>query len=209
METKEIRDEMPTDATQQLNTGRRNFIKSTSLALPAIVTLQSGTALAATSYGCGGNGNISQTYAQVLVDGYPPSDNRLRGKVTLCRALTYSKSKKEWSVSTGNAGSYFLGKDSTGDCWRYLDGKPVLDGSKAEEKFLTAVKMAAMNDPRIKNCASFKTTNVKYAIAHVSVSDGSVVAIGHPDPKNPPMNAMCTSWTGACLASIYGHKPKW
>ena len=186
---------------------RRHFLKGTTLALPAVVTLHSGTALAATSLGCGDfNGNM-QLYAKVLCDSNnPPEDNRFRVPVLLYRKLektTVTKKGKvtvTWNVVTGDLGHYFIGKIGLTDTWRLVaNGTPVTGDE------LAAVKKAAISHQDIKNVQFFATTTKKYAIAHVATQGGAIVAVGSP-ANTQIQNAIVTSWTGACLTSLYGAK---
>ena len=172
---------------------RRHFLKGTTLALPAVVTLHSGTALAATSLGCGAFNGNTQVYAKVLCDSNnPPEDNRFRVPVLLYRKLT--KSGGQWGVADKNGpGHYFNGKVGTIDNWRF-----VADGTLVIGDELTAVINAANLDVK-----DFKTTTTKYAIAHVATQGGAIVAVGTP-VNTPVTSAIVTSWTGACLTSLYG-----
>jgi hypothetical protein len=220
MEINENIDSTPADATQaQPSAARRKFIKSTSLALPAVVTLQSGTALAASSSGCGAK--ISQSYAAVLLDNYPPGDNRMREEVLLCKKLTYKKVNGvfKWTIENNASTAYFLGKKDGAATWRYeATGEPVVNtGTDPDKLELDAILLMSGNllgkivtlsankiDAGAK--AKFQTTTKRYAIVHVAVDGvlkGQRVAVGQPVGKIVP-NAICTSWTGACLASIYG-----
>ena len=180
---------------------RRHFLKGTTLALPAVVTLHSGTALAATSLGCGAFNGNTQVYAKVLCDSNnPPEDNRLRVPVVLYRKLvkTTIKGKVTWTVDENDSGLYFNGKVDATDNWRF-----VLDGTRVIGDELLAVIKAANLDPDIKKVSFFKTTTTKYAIAHVATQGGAIVAVGTP-VNTPVTSAIVTSWTGACLTSLYG-----
>ena len=177
---------------------RRHFLKGTTLALPAVVTLHSGTALAATSLGCGAFNGNTQDYVKVLCDSNnPPEDNRFRVPVLLYRKLT--KSGGQWGVADKNGpGHYFNGKVGTIDNWRF-----VADGTLVIEPEKDAVILAAIQDRSIVDVASFNTKTTKYAIAHVATQGGAIVAVGTP-VNTPVTSAIVTSWTGACLTSLYG-----
>jgi hypothetical protein len=188
------------------NAARRGFLKGTSLALPAVVSLHSGTALANTSLGCGGMGNLPQNYSKVCEDSYsPPPDNRMRKPVKCYRKLTKSGSK--WSVVNEPAGTnpayYFRGitPGVAGKCWR-----KVSDGTRITNRGeLAALTRARVGHSSIRNVANFDCGVTKYAIVHVSMHDGHIVAVGEPCGTTVP-GAIVTSWTGACMASLYGHK---
>lgn len=185
---------------------RRGFLKGTSLALPAVVSLHSGTALANTSLGCGGMGNLPQNYSKVCEDSYsPPPDNRMRKPVKCYRKL--AKSGTTWSVVNTPAGAepayYFEGvtPGQSGSCWRKVsDGTRITNTGE-----LAALAKAKVGHNSIGNVAKFDCGVTKYAIVHVSTSNGQIVAVGEPCGTNVP-GAIVTSWTGACMASLYGHK---
>ena len=193
---------------------RRHFLKGTTLALPAVVTLHSGTALAATSLGCGGFNGNTQGYVKVLCDSNnPPEDNRFRVPVLLYRKLVKttvtSRGKPntvKWEVDKNNTGHYFKGKVGATDTWRFVVAGPlVVAGTPVTGDELDAVRKAAISHQDIINVQFFATTTKKYAIAHVATQSGAIVAVGTPT-TDKVMNAIVTSWTGACLTSLYGAK---
>jgi len=175
---------------------RRRFLKGTGLALPAVVTLHSGAARAAVSLGCGGNGNVSQTGYAILT-AQDHADDRLRAAVELYRMVQVKSGGNaanvpaDWEVNTSDPGSYFLGNS----VWRKLDGSEV-NGNE-----LQALVALAATAP---TSTTIRTGTTQYAIVHVNTSNGSVAAVGSPDPV---ANAIVTSWTGACMASLYGVSP--
>ena len=182
--------EIPSVAPASL---RRRFLKGAGLSLPAVVTLHSGAARAAVSLGCGGNGNVSQTgYAILTVADH--ADDRLRAAVELYRLVQVKSGGNaanvptDWEVNSSDPGSYFLGNG----VWRKLDGSEV---SGNELQALVALAATAPTSTTIR------TGTTQYAIVHVNTSNGSVAAVGSPDPV---ANAIVTSWTGACLTSLYG-----
>lgn len=175
---------------------RRRFLRGTSLALPAVVSLHSGTARAATSIGCGGEGNVAQDGYDILTD-VDHQDERLRAAVELYRLVQLKASgdsgnPNDWEIVAGDPGSYFLGQDGGTPVWRRLDGSLVEDD-----------ELAALE--ALKNEAAIKTGTTKYAIVHVSTADGSVTAIGSAEAQ---LGSIVTSFTGACMASLYGVSPR-
>ena len=173
---------------------RRHFLKGTTLALPAVVTLHSGTALAATSLGCGAFNGNTQVYAKVLCESNnPPEDNRFRVPVLLYRKLT--KIKGKWTVDKNDTGHYFNGKVGATDIWRFVANGTLVGGDQ----------LKAVIDAASLNVKDFKTETIRYAIAHVATQGGAIVAVGTPIQTQVP-NAIVTSWTGACLTSLYGAK---
>lgn len=191
-------DETPATEANRLPEGtlRRRFLKGTGLALPAVVTLHSGAARAAVSLGCGGNGNVSQTGYAILTT-QDHADDRLRAAVELYRKVQVKSGGNaanvpaDWEVNTSDPGSYFQGNG----VWRKLDGSEVTGN---ELQALVALAATAPTSTTIR------TGTTRYAIVHVNTSNGSVAAIGSPDPI---ANAIVTSWTGACMASLYGVSP--
>ncbi len=196
-----------------IDTTRRKFLKGTTLALPAVVTLHSGAALANSSIACS---NVKPpSYTKVLCDTYPDQDNCHRVKKELYKKLDFVDINKgtkkppnwDWVISTTDTnGYYFEGQDQLGNaCWRYAaDGKCVPNTLKTSTSSphheLDAVK---------KNCINTKmrTGKQKYAICHVSLSTGLPVAIGTPvAEQNTVTGCVVTSWQGSCLASIIGHR---
>lgn len=174
---------------------RRRFLRGTSLALPAVVTLHSGTARAATSIGCGGEGNVAQDGYDILTD-VDHEDERLRAAVELYRLVQLkadgtSTNTADWEIVGGDTGAYFLGQDGGTPAWRRLDGS-LVEGDE----------LAALE--ALKNEAAIKTGTIKYAIVHVSTADGTVTAIGSAEAQ---LGSIVTSFTGACMASLYGVAP--
>lgn len=175
---------------------RRRFLRGTGLVLPAVVTLHSGGARAAVSLGCGGNGNVSQTGYAILTT-QDHADDRLRAAVELYRKVQVKSGGNaanvpaDWEVNTSDPGSYFQGNG----VWRNLDGTEVTGNE------LQALVALAATPP---TSTTIRTGTTRYAIVHVNTSSGSVAAIGSPDPV---ANAIVTSWTGACMASLYGVSP--
>lgn len=205
--------QMPSDASTVLGglTSRRKFIKGASLVLPAVVTLHNGTALAATSIGCGGMGNIPQSYANVLTKTYaPPPDNLFRVSVEIFSTLklTTQSTGKAWLPDPTDANKFYFRATGSSDNgkWRRQDGTEVVnDGinfDQAGDGELSAL---------ISKLPSLKITpkQCRYAIAHISTSDGTLVAVGLPINTPPPGGSIITSWTGACIASICGIKLPW
>ena len=177
---------------------RRHFLKGTTLALPVVVTLHSGAALAATSLGCGDFNGNTQNYASVLVPtNNPPSDNRFRVPVELYKKLKLqsdpSNVPSNWQVVTNDPGCYFKGNN----VWRL-----VTTGAEVLGDELAAVVAAAFIADTGGNSNNMKTGTINYAIAHVSTSSGAIVAVGSP-VGSTLSNAIVTSWTGACLTSLY------
>jgi hypothetical protein len=202
METdKELNHEPTANQAHPQGATRRRFLKGTTLALPAVVSLHSGTALAASSLGCGNFNGNTQSYASVLVpSNNPPSDNRLRVPVELYRLLSLKAGKPannpaNWKVVVADTGAYFKGNN----VWR-----KVADGTAVTGNELAAVVAAAVTADN-GNSNNMKTGTIKYAIVHVSTSSGAIVAVGSP-VNTVVSGAIVTSWTGACLTSLYNVK---
>ena len=203
---------------------RRHFLKGTTLALPAVVTLHSGTALAATSLGCGGMGNLPQT-TKVLCDVNDSTGhkNYMREPVTLFRKITIGTTGNNRKVTVKHPGaeSYFKGMG----VWRHVGTS---SGPAAGVPVDVALELEALNklesnQVTVKNGKpyvtlgtktyevidfdQFKTSTTMLAVVHVSTSPqtgGLPVAVGAP--LGSVHNAVVTSLTGACLASLYALK---
>lgn len=162
-------------------TSRRQFLKGTSLALPAVMTLHSGTAQAITSITCGAKALAAQQSATCLTTG---SDGRYRLSVN-CYDKLVTKKINGKTVKVGNGTpTYFLGKKPSGtggvvDCWRDMSGNEVLDTSLVNKS----------GSP----CAT------RQAIVHISCKDGSIQAVGS---STAPTNTIITSAAGLCMASL-------
>lgn len=157
---------------------RRQFLKGTSLALPAVMTLHSQAVQAVTSITCGQKALDSNITVPSVTS---TDDGCLRHVVRVCQGLTYDKKSKSW-VGDGKD-SYFQGlaPGSPNPVWRRMDGSLV---SSDDEKYID------------KNDNRNRTTR---AIVHISATDGSVVAVGS---AYNPTNCIVTSATGACMASL-------
>ncbi|MBI2799549.1 MAG: hypothetical protein HYX63_04590 [Gammaproteobacteria bacterium] len=184
---------------------RRKFLKGASLTLPAIVTLHNGTALAATSLGCGGMENMPQTYANVLLDeaNYHVTDNLFRVRVEICKALKLSTAKdgnKSWGIDTDPTKGYFKDTFSGANIWRNLNGSLVVNApgvvDSGNHGELDALVLGLVPN-------KYTPSRFKFAIAHVSKRTGNILAVGTPVGGAPPLDSVITSWTGACLTSIY------
>ena len=182
---------------------RRKFLKGASLTLPAIVTLHNGTALAATSLGCGGMENMPQTYANVLLDeaNYHVTDNLFRVRVEICKALKLNTTSHNWEADTDQTKGYFQDTFSGTNIWRNLDGTLVVNKSTMVDNNGRG-ELAALIAGVVPN-NKYSPSRFKYAIAHVSKLSGNILAVGTPIGGTPPLNTVITSWTGACLTSIY------
>ena len=215
--------------TKPQGSTRRHFLKGTTLALPVVVTLHSGAALAATSLGCGGMGNLPQT-TKVLCDVNDSSGhkNYMREEVKLFRKVAItSGNNKTVTVVQNDAGSYFKGMG----VWRHAGttggpaaGVPVDVNlalyealNKLESNQVTAGTTPSTNSKlyvtlsgvtyQVIDFDKFKTSTTMLAVVHVSTSPqtgGLPVAVGAP--LNSVPNAVVTSLTGACLASLYALK---
>jgi hypothetical protein len=177
---------------------RRRFLKGTTLALPAVMTLGSTAAQAAarTSLACG----------------QPPSerpcrplafakDEFFRERVACYDQLIAQKDRRGQiaGYSASGVAQYFEGIGSRDQqaCWRYVaTGEPVSD---AEIPFINAPGNSRSLD--LKRSLSAKPCREGLAIVHFSARDGSVLAVG--EPRTPP-DALVTSLSGACLKSLWG-----
>lgn len=193
------REKFDCDATRKSSpddthgTARRRFLKGTTLALPAVMTLHSvaAQAVARSSTQCANN--VPQSPVVHLRD---REDDYFRQKVACFDKLVYNKKKKTWS-RTGQA-TYFQGLNSTNQrsCWRY-----VANGDIVPDTEIPLINSAA--NPRREKASGVPTNAIaqKYAIVHFSAIDGSVMAVGEPQT---PVGCIMTSITMACLHSLMG-----
>ena len=169
------------DKAQARITSRRQFLKGTSLALPAVMTLHSGTAQAITSITCGAKAYAAQQSASCVTTG---SDGCYRLPVN-CYDKLVSKKVNGKTVKVGNGTpTYFLGKKPSGtggvvDCWRDMSGAEVLDTTVINK--------------------SGSPCGTRQAIVHISCKDGSIQAVGS---GTTPTNCIITSAAGLCMASL-------
>lgn len=194
-----------TDATppEQANpdmalVARRRFLKGTTLALPAVMTLHSvaAQATAATSISCADT--ISQA---ICIPIKPTQDDFFRNKVPCYDKLTKStatvRGKTVTTYTANGQATYFEGINCIDQtkCWRYV----------ATGEIVPATEHELINCPTNVNAKPSPTTcvpiNQQYAIVHFSCVDGSVMAVGEP---RTPVGCMMTSLSGACLKSLWG-----
>jgi hypothetical protein len=178
------------DADRARTTARRRFLRGSSLALPAVMTLHSVSAQvqAATSAYC--RNDIDQSAAQPVISG---TDDYFRKSVNVYAKLVDDGSGNY--VSDGQP-TYFLGSSGSTDVWRMVaDGQPVPDPE------LPLVN-ANINGARATTTDPGSPVAAANAIVHFDSTSGTVVSVGAPNGEN--LNAMVTSLTGACLHSLWG-----
>ncbi|MGR8921566.1 MAG: hypothetical protein ACU85V_18275 [Gammaproteobacteria bacterium] len=172
---------------------RRQFLKGTSLALPAVMTLTPGAAQAMVSITCGQKALDSDLTAECLL--VPPDntdDGMYRMPVTLYDRLVaeldeHGNPKLDANgnpvlVPTGEA-TYFMGLSNGETVWRDCSsGLPL-----------------GTEDPDDLNSSPNLMYPTGYAIVHIDAENGEIVSVGSPDN---PSNAVITSAAGACMASL-------
>jgi len=201
----------PDDAHGPAATSRRKFLKGTSVALPAVMTLHSGTALAATSLGCGGQGNLAQN-APVLVDpATNPHDPYMRKLVGLYPKIELKRVSGEWRliVATDKIPYYFFHQD--GYPWRHVGPEPT-SGSEIADAGIrealgrlkngvassTITLLATGKTYKIVNKSSFKKLGDAAALVNLN-GNGDQIAVGAPPGTT---GTYITSLTGACFHSL-------
>jgi hypothetical protein len=191
---------------------RRRFLKGTTLALPAIVTLHSGTALANPSLGCGGQGNLTQLNVPVVV---PNKDTYMRESVTLFPQFTIDTANfKIRSLATPTP-FFFKGLN----VWRYVStGLEVTANEKTILSFLAPGTPPSIAPPTITAATTIPlgTTPYKFrgpttgslftfpnqgnGLALVNLNNtGAVVSVGAPPI---PQTTYITSLTMTCFTSL-------
>ena len=171
---------------------RRRFLKGTTLALPAVMTLHSVAARAtALSSGSQCANNVPQSPCIPL---RPQPDDYFREKVA-CYDKLVKNSRKQWVRN--NVATYFQGINSTNQqqCWRYCSDGSIVPTTEVPQ-------INCLQNPMRKASASPATPiNYQHAIVHFSAVDGSVMAVGEPQT---PVGCIMTSISMACLASLTG-----
>ena len=181
------------EAAQPYQTTRRTFLKGTTLALPAVITLHSGAALANLSI----SNCVTQRQGVMPLPCVPATDpNFLRMSVPVYRRL---KSKNQLDPSSP-AAVYFEGKDMIGGVLTRVirnisDGQIVSNGN-----------LLLVNDS-ISNPNGFVAAPPEanqFAIIYYSTSSGSsgnIISVG--SATNPRMGTATTvSAMGTCLTSL-------
>ena len=158
---------------------RRNFLKGTSLALPAAMTLTPGTVQALASVTCGQKALDSNLTAPVwIADG--ADDGLYRFDVDVHDKLVPGVDGQGNPIMVPNGTpTYFI--DTVQGVWRDSTGG-ITDPQPPED----------LGGP----------VAIKRAIVHINAVDGAPVACG--SGSNPP-NAIITSAAGACMASLAAH----
>ncbi len=152
---------------------RRNFLKGTSLALPAAMTLTPGTAQALASITCGQKALDSNLTATALVS---DDDGLYRQSVDVYDRLIPGVDGNNNPVMVpNNIPTYFL--DTVQAIWRDAGGAAI--GAEPADKGPNVVTMLA--------------------IVHIDATNGAPVAVGS---GTNPTNAIITSAAGACMASL-------
>lgn len=172
---------------------RRRFLKGTTLALPAVMTLNSTAALA--------TARASLTCADVPQTGCvhlkPAPDDFFREKVACYDKLTATTKTSGTTWTRNNLATYYQGLKCTDQtkCWRRVS-----DGSIVPDSELGLINWPG--NPNAKpNQATCTPVNWQFAIVHFSASDGSVVGVGEP---TTPIGCIMTSLSGSCLKSLWG-----
>ena len=188
-------------------TSRRYFLKGTSLALPAVITLHSGTALANAvarqSLACGGQGNLSQNTPVLCAKGDTAGELYMRQEVTLYKKLTFGTESVKTTTGTGKnsvtttvviktitigdtkgAGEryYFEGKG----VWRYcglVDNPPGTEVKQLEKAALAQLKIATFTGGKND---SITITGVRYKVINgdkLQATPATMLAIINLDNK--------------------------
>ena len=193
LNTDAIADTSATDADQARIATRRRFLKGTSLALPAVMTLHSVAARAtALSSGTQCANNVPQSPC-VHIRSQP--DDYFREKVACYDKLVYNSTRKIWTRN--NTATYFQGINCTDQqaCWRYVSNGSIVPSTEVPQI------NCATNISRKQSSSSATPVNHQYAIVHFSAIDGCVMAVGEPQT---PVGCIMTSISMACLNSLTG-----
>lgn len=169
---------------------RRNFLKGTSLALPAVMTLTPGTVQAMVSITCAQRALDSDLTTECLL--MPPGntdDGYFRLPVSMHdQMVEVTNEQGQPETVPNNVPTYFLGVDDGEPVWRSCANGAIFGPEPPEDC----------------NLAPNLLYPTGYAVVHVHVENGEIVAVGSP---TNPANAFITSAAGACMASIVAHAP--
>ena len=162
-------------------TSRRQFLKGTSLALPAVMTLHSGAAQAITSITCGAKALASGQSASCVITG---DDGFLRQTVITYNGTKLNRKNQRVPLQPAVA-TYFAGQESVGGtlvpCYRDFHGNKVTDTTLVD---------------------TTTTCGTRRAIVHIDATNGGIRAVG---ASTPPSNCIVTSAAGLCMASLAAH----
>ena len=184
------------EATQAQQTTRRTFLKGTTLALPAVITLHSGAALA--------NISVSQCVTQRANIAALPVISPIQDQLGRNLVDVYEKLKQR---VTGDPNSgfivdrgvtqpfYFAGIEYGLPVVRYISSGSIVPTTEYDE----------VNRP---GCLNYRVVSPpqpkQYAIVYYNtdkIGGGTVVSVG--SPTNPsPTHASTVSAAGACITSL-------
>ena len=175
---------------------RRRFLKGTTLALPAVMTLHSVAAQATARSSLSCANQVPQSPCTHL---RPQPDDFFREKVACYEKLvkTYNRTTKKYVYTPNGQATYYEGIRCTDQqkCWRYVSTGAIVPTTEHE----------LINCPTNTNAkpspATCTPVNHQHAIVHFSAIDGKVMAVGEPQT---PVGCMMTSLSGACLKSLWG-----
>lgn len=179
---------------------RRRFLKGTTIALPAVMTLNPVAARATarvSSLAC--TNDVPQYGHHCIVVDTNPGDC-YRDPVDCFDKLEWKRGR--WTRT--NIASYFLGTDSENTlqtpkvCWRRMDGSIVDPIANADE--LTKIN-SPLNSKRVSTGVSDTKVKNGFATVHWCATTGRKMAVGKP---TPPSGCIIASVSMACLNSITG-----
>lgn len=182
-----------TDTADARIATRRRFLKGTTLALPAVMTLHSVAARAtALSSGARCANNVPQS---PCVHIRPQPDDYFREKVACYDKLVYNSTRKTWSRN--GIATYFQGINCTNQqaCWRYVSNGTIVPATEIPQI------NCATNGQKKPSSSATTPINHQHAIVHFSAVDGCVMAVGEPQT---PVGCIMTSISLACLNSLTG-----
>jgi hypothetical protein len=174
---------------------RRRFLKGTTLALPAVMTLHSVAAQATARSSLSCANQIPQSPCMHL---RPQPDDYFREKVACYGKLKKVRINRKlvFSPASLTTAVYYEGIRPTDQqkCWRFVSNGAIVT-APSELELINCP--GNVNAPR----ATCGPINHQHAIVHFSAIDGQVMAVGEPQT---PVGCMMTSLSGACLKSLWG-----
>ena len=178
------------EAAQPYQTTRRTFLKGTTLALPAVITLHSGAALA--------NISVSQCVterANIAAPVISPNQDQLGRNLVNVYEKLQKKTGGGYEVNPGVAQPfYFAGIENGVDVVRYISSGLIVPTTEYGE----------VNGSGFPNWLMTPALPKQYAIVYYNtdkIGGGTVVSVG--SPTNPsPTHASTVSAAGACITSL-------
>jgi len=188
------------DATQAQVASRRRFLKGTSLALPAVMTLHSVSAQAQARSSAYCANDTRQSGFAPLTD---EQDDYFRNSVAVYDTLVKQPAGSQKPYLGDGIIAFFAGKDSNGkDVIRDLNGNVVTNPLALDHNNPNQATQSVNYPGNPNYVAPTPAFDNQLAIVLFDSQSGAVVSVGEPTATSGL--TMVTSLTGACLHSLWG-----